>query len=131
MYLFNILSYWSSIFYEKICFKEESEWKSEDAFPCTLRVDIFKNYRRLFSWEGSWNDAPSHTVFTQFSAAAEAATKTPEELLLGAETKKMPLLLRGVPPPTQQGKFSLAQEPLVLILQGSEQVKQSLPLVQK
>lgn len=61
---------------------------------------------------------------------AEAAAKTPEELLLGAETEKIPLLLHDVFSPAQEGQFSLAQESLVLILQGSERVKESLPLVQ-
>ena len=42
-------------------------------------------------WISSWNDVQSY----------EAATKTPEEFLLGAETKKAELLLRNILAPAQ------------------------------
>ena len=59
----------------------------------------------------------------------EAATKTPEESLLGAETKKTELLLHNILASAQQCQFNSAQESLVLILQDSEQVKHSLLVV--
>ena len=59
----------------------------------------------------------------------EAATKTPEEFLLSAETKKTELLLHSILASAQQCQFNSAQESLVLIVQDSEQVKQSLLVV--
>ena len=40
---------------------------------------------------------------------AEAATKTPEELLLRSETKNTQLLLHNMLSPAQQGQFNFAQ----------------------